>query len=157
MDQQLTLDRPDRRIQGSLNAKVPGSRAYQYGLSALHLDWMPRRKENFPSASMLWKVHMSLDSILIVVFIVLPESLFFLSFQPLLFATHRDCLYLAVCTMYILWYSYIFVFSMELPCMFCEALDFYYLSLFPDPVDATTYAFFFFPLPLSWSSIVYFV
>jgi hypothetical protein len=47
----------DRTMQGPLNAKVPDSGACQYGLPPLHLDWMPRRRENFPNVSMWWRVH----------------------------------------------------------------------------------------------------
>jgi hypothetical protein len=96
----------DRTMQGPFIDKVPDSGAYQYGLSPLHLDWMPRRKENFPSVSMLWKVHVSLDSILTVVFIVVPGSLF--SFISALVVCYTPRLSLSsLCTMYILWGSYV--------------------------------------------------
>jgi hypothetical protein len=49
-------------MQGPFNAKVPDSGVYQNGLWPLHLDWMPRRIEKFPSASMLYRLHVSLDS-----------------------------------------------------------------------------------------------
>jgi hypothetical protein len=46
-------------MQGPFNAKVPDSGVYQNGLWPLHLDWMPRRIEKFPSASMLCRLHVS--------------------------------------------------------------------------------------------------
>jgi hypothetical protein len=40
-------------MQEPFRAKVPDSGAYQYGMSPLHLELMLRRRETFPSVSML--------------------------------------------------------------------------------------------------------
>jgi hypothetical protein len=50
-------------------------------MSPLHLELMLRRRETFPSVSMLWKVQVSLGSVLRVAFIILPEYLFFFHFS----------------------------------------------------------------------------
>jgi hypothetical protein len=131
----------DRRMQGPLNAKGPDSGTYQYGLSPLHLDWMPRRTENFPSVSMWWRVHVSLDSVLTVVFIVVPESLFSFISAPSLCYTLSLSSSLSVHYVHIVRFIYFFLSSMELYCMFCEALAFNYLMLLPEPVDATGLCF----------------
>jgi hypothetical protein len=67
-----------RTMQGPLNAKVPDSGACQYGLPPLHLDIMLRRRENFPSATMRRRVHVSLDSILTVFIVVLQSHFSFI-------------------------------------------------------------------------------
>jgi hypothetical protein len=109
----------DRTMQGPLNAKVPDSGVCQNDLPPRHLDGMHRR-ENFPTASMLWRVHGSLVSVLRSLFILLP---FFLSFQPVLCYTLRLCLSPSVHYVHIVRFIYLSHFH-ELYCMFSEALAF---------------------------------
>jgi hypothetical protein len=76
----------------------------------MHLDWLPRRRKNFPSAIMLCKVYVSLVSVLRAVFFVcvVPELLF-ISFQSLTCATQWSFLSLPICTMSIFLCAYIYI------------------------------------------------
>jgi hypothetical protein len=85
----------------------------------------------------------SLGSVLRVALIILPESLFLFISACALCYTLRFSLSLSLYYVHILMFIYFCLFSMKLHCMFCEALSFYYLSLLPDPVDATGLCFFF--------------
>jgi hypothetical protein len=86
----------DRTVQEPFSAQVPDSGACQYSLPPLHLDWMPRIRHNFPTASMWWRVHVTLDSVLTVVFVVLSQSFFSFISAPALCYTLRRSLFPSV-------------------------------------------------------------